>query len=852
MTPLNACTIVSKNYLPFARVLARSFAQQHPGGRFFTLLVDRVDDYFDPAKEPFEVLEARQLDNVPDLPGFLFKYTILESNTAIKPYLLQYLLETYDLPNLIYFDPDIQILGSLDPLAEVVERSSIVLTPHLDAPIDDEFHPGEQAILQSGAYNLGFLALKRCHETQRLLDWWQSRLYDQCVVRIDEGLFVDQKWMDLAPSLFDDVTILRDVGYNVAYWNLHSRTVRRDGTAYRIGNQPLVFFHYSGIEPESLDGVSKHQDRFRLAQIGEAADLYRAYAEALFSEGFRECRSWPFAYGVFDNGARIPESVRRIYLDLPIERRRAFGDPFRTEGVDSFWSWIHRPRRGGEGRGLSRFVYDLYLSRPDIARRFPHPGDRDLDAFATWMHEYGRFEFALDPALLDTLPTPEAASSLSPQGLEDRLRRVYRSELAVGVKQRAKRLLGPARTARLKDRLRRGEAPGRQLPPANPTWTPPLVTSIERPGINLVGYLQAETGMGEAARSLARALQSADIPHSLHSLDLNVLAPNRDRSFERQSSDFPYDINLFVVNADQVPPVVDSLGPEVFARRFNVGLWLWELSRLTPSFQTSFRYLHEVWTPSTFCVDAFGAASPNPVRRLPLPVAAGPAPYGRDHFDLPADDFVFLFMFNYLSYFERKNPLALVEAFSTAFPSPSRVRLVLKTSHAEFAPELEQRLKAAAGEGPITLLDGYLEGDEVSSLIAACDAYVSLHRSEGYGLTLAEAMAHGKPVVATAYSGNMDFFGVSNGFPVRYDLVEIASDTGPYPAGAEWADPSVEHAAEIMRRLVEEPEAAAAVGARAARDIAHQLSVPAVGRQLRQLFDGILDRVGSRSRRTPT
>ncbi|MBZ0111319.1 MAG: glycosyltransferase family 4 protein [Thermoanaerobaculia bacterium] len=852
MTRLNACTIVSKNYLPFARVLAQSFAQRHPGGRFFTLLVDRVDGYFDPAEEPFEVLEAHQLDNVPDLPGFLFKYTILESNTAIKPYLLQYLLETFDLPNLVYFDPDIQILGSLDPLTEVLERSSMVLTPHLDTPIEDEFHPGEQAILQSGAYNLGFLALKRGDETSRLLDWWQSRLYDQCVVKIDQGLFVDQKWMDLAPSLFDDVTILRDKGYNVAYWNLHSRSVRQDGREYRVGDRPLVFFHYSGIEPESLDGVSKHQDRFRLSQIGAAADLYRAYAEALFSAGFRECRTWPFAYGAFDNGAKIPDSVRRMYLDLPLERRKAFGDPFQTEGVDSFWNWLNRPRRGGNGRGLSRFVYDLYLARPDIARRFPDPGGRDLDGFATWMHEYGRFEFDLDSAFLDSLPTPEAASSLSQQGLEDRLRRVYRSELAAGVKQRAKRLLGPARTARLKDRLRRGDGPGFSHATDEPTWTPPLITSIDRPGINLVGYLQAETGMGEAARSLARALQAADIPHSLHSLDLNVLAPNRDQSFEPQVSEFPYDINLFVVNADQVPPVFDVLGPEVFAGRFNVGLWLWELSRLTPSLARSFRYLHEVWTPSTFCVDAFGAISPNPVRRLPLPVVAGPAPFGRDHFGLPADDFTFLFMFNYLSYFERKNPLALVEAFQRAFPSPSGVRLVLKTSHAEFAPDLEQRLKSAVGNSPITLLDGYLAGDEVSSLVASCDAYVSLHRSEGYGLTLAEAMAHGKPVIATAYSGNMDFFGVSNGFPVRYDLVEIASDTGPYPAGAEWADPSVEHAAELMRRVVGQPEAAAAVGAHAARDIAHQLSEAAVGCQLRERFDGILDRIRSRSKSTPT
>ena len=147
---LAACTIVAKNYLPFARVLARSFAEHHPGGRFFVLLVDRNDGHVRPEEEPFTLVEVEELTNVPELGPFLMKYTILEASTAVKPFFLELLFDRYELANLVYFDPDILILGSLDQLAARVEKSSIVLTPHLTTPIDDDAHPGELAILQAG------------------------------------------------------------------------------------------------------------------------------------------------------------------------------------------------------------------------------------------------------------------------------------------------------------------------------------------------------------------------------------------------------------------------------------------------------------------------------------------------------------------------------------------------------------------------------------------------------------------------------------------------------------------------------------------------------------------------------
>ena len=194
MSSIAACTIVSKNYLPFARTLCESFRRHHPEGEFYVLLVDRVDGHFDPEGEPFELLEAERLPTLPDFHGYAFKYSLLEINTAVKPFYLEHLLASRGLGSLFYFDPDILILRSLEELAGRLRTSSILLTPHLTAPIDDGKHPGEQAILQSGAYNLGFLGLRSGETVTRFLRWWQQRVYDRCLVDVARGLFVDQKW----------------------------------------------------------------------------------------------------------------------------------------------------------------------------------------------------------------------------------------------------------------------------------------------------------------------------------------------------------------------------------------------------------------------------------------------------------------------------------------------------------------------------------------------------------------------------------------------------------------------------------------------------------------------------------
>ncbi|MEM9592761.1 MAG: glycosyltransferase, partial [Acidobacteriota bacterium] len=541
---------------------------------------------------------------------------------------------------------------------------------------------------------------------------------------------------------------------------------------------------------------------------------------------------------------------------LGADRQDRFGDPFDTDSGDlSFFDWIQGPEPGrdvpGDGPFLSRFLAHLHAERDDLRGGFPDLDGPGFANFSSWLMAAGRHELRLDDAFVEPVSRGGAPRVGLGRRIKNRLRRAYHSPLGQRAKSAAVGALGPARTEALKRRLR----PRPQAPPKEPPQRGP---DVRRPGVNLVGYLRAETGMGEAGRSLARAFESAGVPLSLHSLDLGVVARQDDATYGDAVSDFPYDINLFVVNADQVPPVLDHLGPEVWAGRYNIGLWLWELEDFPPHLHPSFEHLHEIWTPSSFCVDAIGGVAPIPVRRVPLPIVPrtpSSDPTGdvewRRRLGLPEDAFLFLYIFNYLSYFERKNPLAAVRAFRNAFGDDPSKLLVLKTSQSDFAPDDHRRLLAEIdGAANVVLLEDYLSRDDLDGLMSTCDAYVSPHRSEGFGLTLAEAMAAGKAVLAAPWSGNADFFGINNGYPVRYSLVTLEQDAGPYPAGSRWADIDIGHLAERMAHVVSDGDGRRRLGRRARADIEAELGPEAVGRRLARRFDDIVRRQ-SRSLRPP-
>jgi glycosyltransferase involved in cell wall biosynthesis len=362
--------------------------------------------------------------------------------------------------------------------------------------------------------------------------------------------------------------------------------------------------------------------------------------------------------------------------------------------------------------------------------------------------------------------------------------------------------------------------------------------------MNVAGYFKGVMGVGEHARQLAAALRTQGIAvttftlHPEASPEDDALTSDADSGADdRGRADF----NLICANADSVPSVAELLGPEFFADRYTVGFWAWEVSAFPDRFLDAFGYLDEVWVGSRHVRDAVAAKATVPVLAIPQPVslpdASGDAvaPAG-----LPGG-FRFLFAFDYLSVFERKNPLATIEAFTRAFPPGSGASLIVKSLNDAHDPESHRRLRAAAAAHPdVHLIERRLSSAERNGLMNAADCYVSLHRAEGFGYTLAEAMWLGKPVIATGYSGNVDYMSPANSYLVDHRLVPIGPGHEPYPADGVWAAPDVDHAARLMREVFEHPDEARRRGALAATDIRASHGPQAAGHVMASRLDALM------------
>ena len=696
-----ACTIIAKNYLPMARVLAESFQHHNPGTPFFVLLIDPVEGYFEPEKERFHLIEARQLP-VTNLKGVLFKYDILEASTALKPAFLAKLFTDHDIKKLLYLDPDILILSPLQELSQLLDQCSIVLTPHVTRPYPDAAKPSDHDILKAGSFNLGFIGLQNSPATGELLAWWQRKLYHHGLLSFEKNMFVDQRWMDLAPGLFDDVKILRDPGYNVAYWNLHERHITMKGDAVLSNGGCCYFFHFSGFNPEDMSVISKHQNRFTMRNLGDAKSLFKKYRDLVMASGWKQTKNWPYTYDFFDNGVRIPQSARRFYWSLG-EDVEHLGVPF---------TWISEGQ-ASNGRPLSKLV----------------------------------------------------------------------------------------------------------------------VPKNERPfGVNVVGYVTSEKGVGEAGRSSLRILKTTGIPYVANNF-IDTGSANLETAPQNYSEENPFVVNLINVNADQIPYFAER-NEGYLSGHYNIGYWNWELSSFPREWGGSFNYLDEVWVSSTFTRDSVASVSPIPVTAVPLSIdpALRPSPeWSRMKFGIDSDVFVYLFLFDIHSFLERKNPIGLIRAFKQAFGGRKDVLLLMKSTHAGSQPEQLHLLKQESRGANVRIFDEVLPRQAIYSLMSLADCYVSLHRSEGFGLTMSEAMMCGKPVIATGYSGNMDFMTEENSFLVPYRLVEIERDHGPYKKGYVWAEPALEHASQLMRHVFENREAASAVARRGQADVLSKLHPQTIG-----------------------
>ena len=362
-------------------------------------------------------------------------------------------------------------------------------------------------------------------------------------------------------------------------------------------------------------------------------------------------------------------------------------------------------------------------------------------------------------------------------------------------------------------------------------------------GVNAVGYLRGGLGLGQAARLYVEALHAAGVPVRTTTVDVNlpdVVGPDGRRA-QAKTMDFAdlhvegeLPFNLVCVNAPELPALHAQLGSEFFENRYTIGVWAWEVDVVPSSWDRAFGLVDEIWVYSRYVQEIISNVSPVPVVRMPLPIVAPPPGGDVSGLHLP-DGFTFLFLFDFYSTLQRKNPLGLVEAFTRAFAPGEGPQLVLKSHNGDFKPERLARLQEAAGDRPdIHIVDQFLSSSEMAALMRRADCYVSLHRAEGFGLTLGETMALGKPVIATGFSANLDFMTAENSYLVSHKETLVGPEGENYPAHGTWAEPDVDHAARLMREVWSNQAEARARGARAQRDIAEHFSLDAVGRVARE------------------
>jgi glycosyltransferase involved in cell wall biosynthesis len=501
----------------------------------------------------------------------------------------------------------------------------------------------------------------------------------------------------------------------------------------------------------------------------ELRQLAEAHSEELLAAGGDKDRAYPRPYAELEDGLRLTDTIRALLVEA-INDGSVTDSPFAGDGREAFYRYLNAPGRLGTAAGLTRLHVAIWNAREDLRVAYPQIEGPDGLGFAGWLCAHGEREEGLVAELLP--PAPELS---------------YRDA-------------------------------DPQVHDSPPLW-----------GVNVAGFFTAELGMGEAARLLVTGLDAARIPAlpiqghlmppSERGVDFTYLTPD----------EAAYPLNIVCINGDGIAPFAREAGRSFFAGRYSIGLWWWEAGEPPESWSTAYDFLDEVWVCSQYVYDAIAPSSPVPVVRVRLPLLE-PQLEARSRADLgfPPDGFLFLCVHDYQSIAARKNPVGAIEAFRRAFPEEGTARLVVKSLNAAERKLEHARVIRATGErNDITLLDGYVSSTEKNAMIAACDCMVSLHRSEGFGIPLAEAMMLEKPVIATRYGGSLEFMNDENSYLVDWSPVPVGPGSYPYSPDAVWANPDLDDAASLMRRVLDAPDEAS-VRAAAARTQLLARHAPAV------------------------
>jgi glycosyltransferase involved in cell wall biosynthesis len=367
-----------------------------------------------------------------------------------------------------------------------------------------------------------------------------------------------------------------------------------------------------------------------------------------------------------------------------------------------------------------------------------------------------------------------------------------------------------------------------------------------RKGVLFVGYAEGNLGLGQVFRNNLQAAETAGLSFGIYPLRFGIekrlLQPFMPERYDKVHA---YDLNIILAATEQLPNVLRSVDARLLRNSYNVLQTFWELPKAPEAWRSILRSIDEIWAPSAFVANAFKGIFSGPIVLMPPVVNVGEEPsFGRDHFGMVPNRFYFMFSFDYYSSPYRKNPIGALEAFQRAFPKKDdeNVGLIIKSmgTLGRYSEVIAALQKAAAADPRIVVFEKSITRAEIMGLISSCDAYISLHRSEGFGLGMAEAMNFGRIVIATDYSGSADFLTPETGFPIQFALRPVAVHEYPWSSKQFWAEPDISSAAAAMQLILQSPDMARERADAGQKFVRQKYGVVRVGEAMKARIDHLI------------
>jgi glycosyltransferase involved in cell wall biosynthesis len=635
-----------------------------------------------------------------------------------------------------------------------------------------------------GTVHTGIFGVRRGATSSAVLDEWPNN--SLAAPKPDGGHHRDcfHAWVDSLPGRFDSLKTYRSSGFIVGAAHIEPGAFSQDEGLLRWRGDPVSVVDSAEMDCNPQTTGNGEPLAVYPLPLTASPELLNA-VKKLKAQAKAILPAAPrlSSFDRLPDGTTLDARLRRLAGEA-IDSEALSGSIFTDAGAADFYEWLNQPAHEGAKAGLTRYHYAIWEEISDLHTAYPDLDGEDGDNFAIWLNLH-RWPVIPMPSRL--LPTPREDGNETPLSY-----------------------------------------------PRDPVW-----------GVNVAGYFTSELGLGEAARLLIRGLDAGGV-RALPVRGTYVPPCDEETEFKfANPSQAPFAINIICMNGDVIPSFAREAGEGFFRGRYTIALWWWETNTFPDHWRDAYDFIDEVWVASDLVHDAIAPTSPVPVNKIPLPVSLPVTVVpSRSELGMP-DGFVFLFVFDYHSTSARKNPQGTIKAFRETFPPGSGASLVIKTINAANCGwEQQQVLAAADGHPDIHFIDGYVAAATKNAMLASCDCYVSLHRSEGFGLTPAEAMWFGRPVIATGYGGVLEFMRPSNSYLVDYETVRVGPGADPYPPDGVWAEPDLAEASALMRRVFDNPIEAREKGEQAATDIRRfnspEVSGAAIAARLRGVYDRLL------------